>query len=439
MERAHGTPTSAPSWLDRPASVGHPRPPILPILAAVLLLAGCEGIFGGSGSGKESPLITELPRALTGSEQTAIRSGNGFGFELLRKVTAEKPETSVFISPFSASMALGMTMNGADGETFDGMRTALHFGTLSEEEINASYRGLIELLGTLDPRVQLSVGNAIWYREGIPIRSDFRDRVTTHFDARVEGLDFASPTAASTINQWVRDATRGKIGRIIDGDIPANMVTYLMNAVYFEAGWREPFDPQQTRDADFHLEDGSTAPIRLMTRTDTVQAHITERFAAADLPYAGGAWSMTVVVPQGSHTLDDLISWLGPEWWDELTASFRTGRAMVSLPRFELEWEGILNESLRAMGMEAAFDPGAADFSRMFEGGGPWIDEVKQKSYVLVDEEGTVAAAVTSVAMPTSMPPEIRADRPFLFAIRERLTGTILFLGAMKEAPPAIR
>lgn len=411
-----------------------------PLVALVLSLslAGCDGLFSGSSS-KDVPLITELPRTLTSAERSAIAAGNSFGFELLQRVLAEKPTESVFLSPFSASMALGMTMNGADGETFQGMREALRFGNLSEAEINASYRGLLDLLRELDQGVQVEVANAIWYREGLPIRADFRDRVTTHFDARVQGLDFSSPTASTTINQWVKDATRGNIEKMVEGQIPGMMVALLMNAIYFEADWREPFDRNLTRTAPFQLENGSTVDVQLMNRTDTVRAHVTDRFAAADLPYGGGAYSMTVVVPRGDHTIHDLVSWLSPSWWNELTSSFQVGRATVSLPRFELEWEGILNGSLEAMGMEAAFDPGTADFSRMFQGGGPWIDQVKQKSFVRVDEEGTVAAAVTSVTMPTSLPPEIRADRPFLFAIRERLSGTILFLGAMVEAPPAIR
>ncbi|TVP54118.1 MAG: serpin family protein [Gemmatimonadales bacterium] len=405
------------------------------LVAVVLLTGGCEWITGPSdGDPGPAPAITELPRALTGAEVEAIRASNAFGFNLLREVSGETPDESVFLSPFSASMALGMTMNGADGATFDAMRSTLRFGELSEEEINQSYRGLMDLLGELDPRVELRIGNAIWHRDQVTVRSEFRERVEAAFDARVQGLDFSDPGAADVINAWVRDATNDRIDEMVQPPIPAQVVAYLMNAVYFNAGWTEPFDPDLTRTGRFEPLAGAPAEVEFMVRDDTLRYNESERWRAVDLPYAGQAWAMTVVVPRDGTTVHDLIDELDPEGWDALTAGFQTARTMLSLPRFELEWEGVLNDALKRMGMEVAFD-GGADFSRMFEGTGAWIDEVKQKSFVRVDEEGTEAAAVTSVTMVTSMPPEVRADRPFLFAVRERLSGTILFMGAIVEPP----
>jgi serine protease inhibitor len=403
----------------------------------VLLAAGCEGIFGpGDGDRRPPPppAITELPRQLTSAEAEAIRASNAFGFDLLGEVASEDRDRSVFLSPFSASMALGMTLNGADGGTFDAMRQTLRFGELSQEEINASYRGLLDLLVDLDPDVELAIGNAVWHREGVAVREDFRARVEEAFDARVEGLDFAAPGAADAINAWVSEATQGRIEEMVEPPIPAQIVAYLMNAVYFNAGWTEVFDPEWTRTEEFHLLDGSTAPVELMTREDTLRFAHTARYHAVDLPYAGQAFSMTVVVPRDGVTVHDLVDELDAAAWDDLTGSFGTYRVQVSLPRFELEWEGVLNDALSAMGMGPAFESGA-DFSRMFEGTGAWIDQVKQKSFVRVDEEGTEAAAATSVSMTVSMPPQVRADRPFLFALRERLSGTILFLGVIVEPP----
>jgi serine protease inhibitor len=282
--------------------------------------------------------------------------------------------------------------------------------------------------------VDVAVGNSVWYRQGLAVRASFRERVERYFDARVSGLDFGAPGAAGIINDWVREATRGRIEEIVDDPIPAQIVAYLINATWFKAGWTEPFNPELTRSAPFHLADGSTAPVELMVRDDTLSHVHTETYGAVDLPYGGGAYAMTVVVPRGRTSVHDLVEAMDPAWWDALVGNLRTSRVLLSLPRFEMEWEGALNDALRNMGMGIAFD-GGADFSRMFENAGVWIDEVKQKSFVRVDEEGTEAAAVTSVAMATSMPPEVRADRPFLFALRERLTGTILFVGVVVEAP----
>lgn len=404
-------------------------------VAALGLLGalGCESTTG-PGDGGPPAVIGELPRELSGSEEAVIEAGNTFAFDLLREVKAEAPDEDVFLSPLSASMALAMTMNGADGETYDEMRDALRLDGLSEEELNAGYRDLIELLTELDPDVEMALGNAIWYRDYLTLRDGFRDRAETYFDARVEGLDFDSPDAPEIINQWVSDATRERIEEMVEPPIPGNVVAFLMNAIYFKGSWTQPFDPEDTREGDFHLPDGSTASAELMTRDDTVAYYRGSDFQAVDLPYGGKAFSMTVLVPDETDGVAGLVERLDPETWAEVTDGLAVQRVDLGLPRFEVEWEGELNDVLQILGMERPFIPGA-DFSRMFEDSAPWIDEVKQKSFVRVDEEGTEAAAATKVVMVDSAPPRVWADRPFVFALRERLSGTILFLGAVQEPP----
>ncbi len=405
-------------------------------LVVFALAGGCNGPFGPSSDDAPPAQITELPRNLTSGELASIHASNRFGFELLREVADDDRTGNLFLSPLSASMALGMTLNGADGATFDAMRAALRLDELPESEINASYEGLLDLLSELDPHVELAVGNAVWHRADMTVREAFRERVERHFGARVEELDFSDPDAVGIMNAWSRDVTRGRIDEIIDSPIPGNIVAFVMNAVYFKAGWTEPFDPERTRLEPFHRPDGSNAPVEFMVRDDTVSYYRGEDYDAVDLLYAGGAFSMTVVVPrEGETDLAGLIEGLDLEGWNEMVSGLRTNRVQLWLPRFELEWEGILNDPLKALGMGVAFQPGA-DFSRMFESGSPWIDEVKQKSFIRVDEEGTEAAAVTSVAMATSLPRQLRADRPFLFALRERYSGTILFLGSLSDPPP---
>ncbi len=293
----------------------------------------------------------------------------------------------------------------------------------------------MELLTGLDPKVDLAIGNAIWHRQDLTVREDFRSRVERSFEARVEALDFSSPGAADVINDWASASTRGRIDRMVQPPIPGNVLAYLMNAVYFKGGWTQPFDPQLTSEGLFHLPDGSVEPVQLMMRDDTLLYHAAADYAAVDLPYAGQAFSMTVLVPDVDKSLEEVVASLGQEEWDDLIGNLRTSRVQLFLPRFELEWEGSFNDALRAMGMGVAFQAGAADFSRLFESGEGWIDQVKQKSFVRVDEEGTEAAAVTSIVIIDSAPPQLRADRPFLFAIRERLSGAILFLGLIREAP----
>ncbi len=397
-------------------------------------VSGCDSVLGpGGGSPGPQPPITELPRELSAGELSLIRANNAFGFELLHRMAEADREGSVVISPLSASMALGMALNGADGATFEGMRGALGFGELGEEEINASFRSLIDLLLGLDATVSTSLANSIWYRPDYTLVVDFAVRMDEAFDAAIRPFPAVAP--ADSINRWVQDATGGRIEEIAPDPLPGNVVAYLINAVHFLAGWTRPFDPEETREEPFFPGDGTTAPVQMMFRDDTMSVHVTQEYAAVDLPYGREAYAMTVVVPQGEGTVHDLLAGLDEAAWSALVAGLATERAALWLPRFELEWEADLGDALKPMGMEPAFEPGVADFSRMFEGGGPWIDQVLQKTFIRVDEEGTEAAAVTAVIMTDSAPPSIRADRPFLFVIRERLSGTVLFAGVVVEAP----
>ena len=416
------------------------RPGVIPILL-FLALAGCELPFGlGSGSDRAPAEITELPRALSSSELMVRNASNAFGFDLLREIVDGDPDRSHFISPLSASMALGMTMNGADGSTFDAMRSTLRFGGLPQEEINAAYRGLLDLLTDLDPRVTFQVANAVWHTDRLTPLRPFVEAVREGFDAQVEPIDFLDPGAPSVINRWVRQRTRDRIDEIVPDPLmnPDEVVMYLLNAIYFNGDWTDRFDRAETRDGDFRLADGSTVPVRFMHRTGGFRMGGTADYTVVDLPYGGKAFSMTVVVPRDPTGLIPLVREMDEDRWNRLVEGLGAEHpdAHLYLPRFTLEWEAALNRALDALGIGAAFHPREADFSRLFGEPGPFISQVKQKTFVRVDEEGTEAAAVTSVEMRVeSAPPTIRVDLPFLFAIREGLSGTILFLGAISEAP----
>ncbi|MEX2467534.1 MAG: serpin family protein, partial [Gemmatimonadota bacterium] len=414
-------------------------PLVLSVFLGALALTGCESIFGPGEPDGPPPEITQLPRPLTTGETEALGASNRFGFDLLQVILTDAPSETHFLSPLSASMALGMALNGADGGTRDAMRAALRFDGLGEEEINDAYLGLLTLLDGLDPRVWFQIANGVWYRDGLTPRQGFLDRVTEHFGAAVEGIDFTDPAAAELINAWVEDATGGRIEDMVAPPIPGNVVAMLLNAIHFKGDWREKFDAVQTTEAPFHGPDGPAGTVDLMEQDEDFRYHFTPSYAAVELPYGGGAFVMDVIVPAGDEIVAGVLGELADGGWAELTdalAARSADRVHVLLPRFELEWERTLNDDLSEMGMGIAFG-GGADFTRMFEDSNPYIDEVRQKSFVRVDEEGTEAAAATLVVMADSAPPEIRADRPFLFAIRERLSGTILFLGAVMEAPPA--
>lgn len=404
-------------------------------LGALALLSACSSSTEPA-PGTQSAPLDNLPRQLTAGEQSLVTAANDFSFALFREVASANKDSNVFASPLSASMALGMAMNGAAGPTYTQMRTALAFGTATDDDINASYKSLITLLRGLDPSVDFRIANSIWYRSGFPFNQSFLDLSKSAFDATVAGLDFSSPAAVNTINDWVSTATNAKIPKIID-QIESDQVMFLINAIYFKGSWRDKFDPAETKDDVFHGIAGDQ-PMRLMHRRGTMRFLFRQDLAAVDLPYGNSAYTMTVILPQSGTSVDQLASSLTTATWTTLTSQFHDFTSDVWIPRLKLEWQRELNDDLKALGMHDAFVPDGADFTRMSttRGHNLFIDKVKQKTYVDINEEGTEAAAVTSVGISvTSLPPSIRVDRPFLFVIRERLSGTIVFMGKIVRMP----
>jgi len=381
--------------------------------------------------------ITQLPRDLTAAEQELIQSDNAFGLKLFREIHAqEESGKNIFISPLSVAMALGMTYNGAVGATYDAMQETLELQGLSLEEVNQSYRSLIDLLAGLDPTVEWLLGNSIWYREGFEVQPEFLEVNQEYFDAEVAALDFASPDAAPTINNWVSEKTNGRIEEIVDDPISGDIVMFLINAIYFKADWTVQFDPDLTVDRPFTLADGSQKQVPMMTYPDVAEVGYfsDEEVEALDLPYGGKAYSMTILLPAEAGDIRALVGSLDAERWASIVAGLVTSELNVVMPKFTLEYELLMNDVLKALGMEIAFTP-AADFSKIAPG--IWIYYVKHKTFVDVYEEGTEAAAVTVVAMGRGGPAVVQVDRPFLFVIRENYSGTILFMGRIMDPAPA--
>jgi len=383
--------------------------------------------------------ITSLPRELTASEALLVEADNSFGLKLFREILGGDNGDNVFIAPLSVSMALGMAYNGADGATKDAIQGALELQGLELSQVNESYRDLIELLRGLDPAVEFRIANSIWYDEALEFRQDFLSVNREYFDAEVTGLDFSDPGSASTINDWVAEETSGRIEEIVDSPMSPELVMFLINAIYFKGDWANPFDEELTREGAFFLADGSEKQVEMMSyaQQDTVLAYSDqdEGVQVLDMKYGGKAYSMTIVLPQQPGDIEALVADLDSEKWERWLAGLQETHARVSMPKFTLEYELELNEALEALGMGVAFDPFAADFTKIYSGPQRvYLSKVKHKTFLDVNEEGTEAAAATSVEIGvTSMPPMIVVDRPFLFAIREKFSGAILFLGVMVD------
>lgn len=233
----------------------------LRFLLALLALGAC-----GTPTDQEGPppLLTQLPRALSPAELHIVEAANAFAFDLLRQATRNlEADRNAFLSPLSASMALGMAINGANGETFDGMLSALRLAGMSEAEVDHGYRDLMGLLGGLDTRTEMRIANSIWGREGLPIEPTFIEAGQSFFGAEVTTLDFASPGAVETINQWVSQKTNDRIPRLLESISPEE-VMFLINAIYFKGKWRQAFDRSETRSRPFHGADGQDRTASLM-------------------------------------------------------------------------------------------------------------------------------------------------------------------------------
>ncbi len=370
-------------------------------------------------------------RELTPLEKKLTQAGNGFGLKLFAALARQEANKNVFISPLSVALALGMAYNGAAGSTEQAFRTTLELGDLPAEEVNGSFRSLIDFLLQLDPSVMVEIANSVWCRLGFTVEQEFMRLNRTYFGADVQTLNFDSPGAPATINAWVKDKTHGRISAIVDRIDPRTML-YLINAIYFKGTWTRKFDPALTQDDVFTAADGTRLPCRLMSQEGEFSYFEDEEVQAIDLPYGNRMYSMVVLLPKDGGAVARLAGDVDAEKWAAWMGRFATRKGYVQLPKFRLEYEAGLRPVLSALGLAEAFTD-TANFTRINRQGGLCITEVKHKSFVEVDEKGTEAAAVTAAVIGvTSVDPGffvMRVDRPFLFAIRERHSGTILFIG----------
>ena len=405
------------------------RPQTGVVVFLLLLVAACGDPMGPGPAQR----IEELPRALTAAEVSLIGGSNEFGLGLLSEVTSSDERPNIVLSPLSASMALGMTMNGAVDGTYRAMQSTLGFSGLEPSEINEGYRGLIDLLGGLDPAVTFEIANAIWANEDVTFHTAFFDAVMAAFDARVESADFGDPMTLEDVNGWVTEKTSGKITEILRRLSP-DLIMLLLNAIYFDGQWTLQFDPEKTAPGSFTRPDGSQVTVDMMSMTEgEFRFGGGEGFQMAELPYGGEAFSMVVMVPWDGDARA-LAGAMDADRWEEALGSLHATEVdLLSIPKLALTYDALLNQPLADMGMAIAFGA-AADFSAMSPQGQDFcIAFVRQKTFLEVDEAGTRAAAVTAVGIGETSFTGLVADRPFLFAIRERLSGTIIFAGLVED------
>jgi len=356
-----------------------------------------------------------------------------FAFDLLKRVNEqEKKDVNTFVSPLSLHIALGMLLNGAKGQTAQEIQKTLKLDAQTLAEANQTYANLMKNLPGVDPKVKLTLGNSVWYRNNFTVETSFQDVLRQSFKAEVTPLDFASPTAKDRINQWASDQTNGKIKTVIQ-EVKPEHVMFLLNALYFKGDWKTQFKAEQTVDMPFKLVSGSTKNVKMMRMNAPLRRAFRPTYTAFELPYANGNFAMTVLLPAANSSADALINSLNTTEWNAVQKDMTEGAMDIGLPRFTLAYEIGLNSVLAKMGMPTVFT-NAADLSGVNRNGGLKVDFVKQNTFVAVDEKGTEAAAVTSIGVVvTSLPVAYLCDRPFLFVIHEKTSGTVLFTGKIVD------
>ena len=386
-------------------------------------------------------ILTSVPpnNSDTAQQDQLHAASSRFAFKLYNQILKQRTTGNTFVSPASVMLALTMTYNGADGTTREAMARTMELEGMSLDDVNRSFAELKSALNPSDEKIQLKIANSLWARKGFTLNPAFVKRNKDSFEAEVNSLDFADTAASQTINSWVNKNTEGKIEKIVD-EINADAVLFLINAIYFKGQWQVEFKKEKTAPDMFRLSGTERKEVPMMSQSGDYFYYKGKDFQSVALPYGKGSVSMYIFLPDEQTGLDQFERSLTSENWETWMKSFQVTPGDLKLPRFKVEWEATLNETLKALGMRDAFDPQRANFSQMADvsaGNNLYISEVKHKSWAEVNEEGTVAAAVTSVGMfVTSVQQprqrfDMKVDRPFFFAIRDNQTGVVLFMGSV--------
>ena len=373
------------------------------------------------------PAVMQAQQDNTPVDPAIVTADNTFGVNLFQKLYSATPG-NVAIAPISVAMALQIVYNGAGGATQQGMAQTLQLGSLSTTDLNNDNAALQGSLMNPDPQVNLTIANSLWmHLDTNPLPAAFTQMDQTYYGATVGDL----AGAPDNVNSWVNTATNGLISSILPPGNYASVVAVIANVIYFKGQWSTGFDPSQTAPAPFTLMDGTQVSVSMMHQSATYGYLQGANFQAVRIPYGAGRFSMLAVMPNAGTNFNSFVAGLTPAMLNTWEGQLQTGMGNLSMPKFTATWGASLVQPLTALGMQAAFCPSAS-----FPGlGTVCIQDVEHKTVVEVDESGTVAAGATTVTIiPTAVEAPsftLALDQPFLYAIRDDMTGELLFIGTM--------
>ncbi len=391
------------------------------VLAILVVALACPWAHGASND--------PIARVVQGNDAVAFRL-----YEQLAKT-----DGNLVFSPVGISMALSMTVAGANGNTLDGMRQALAIQQ-TDADHHAAFSSLsaqIEL-GARKNGVALRIRNALWLDHALRVQPPYRSIVEQAYRASLFTIDFANGAAVSKqINAWASEATSGRLSRMVDANqFSRDTRLLLLNTVFFKGTWTHRFSRSNTRPVPFHVTPTRSVPVPMMHQKMMAWYVAESSVSALELPYSRGGFSMVLLLPARKDGLGELEASLTVEQADALLQRLAPIEVDVRIPRFAFHSDLPLNTILGTMGMKDAFIGGAADFSRISPDRGLHVSAVRHSAGVEVDEAGTTAWAGTTVQMTEGSPPSppvFLADHPFLFFILEKTSGTILFMGRVAD------
>lgn len=401
----------------------------------------CMLILTSAACDNETSIPDETPEgtpyvaiSLEQESSSLVKSSNTFGANVFKQVLqGEEENANVLLSPLSIFQALSMARNGANGLTKDEMSEVLAFDKSQDADISEYQKRLVDALKKADNKIDLNIANSIWYRNDITVESDFIQTNKDFFNAEVNALDFSdAKNSKRTINSWVEKQTNGKIPEIVD-EITPDHVMFLINAIYFYGQWQNEFDVKNTKKETFYPELGAEVKVDMMHQEAYLGYANNDLFTMVEMPYGNGHFNMVALMPNEGKKVSDIVDAINDENWGAWMKSVHPQEVVLGFPKFKFEGDYELNNPLIRMGMPLAFST-MADFTDILKKSSIYISKVKHKTFIEVDEKGTEAAAVTSVEiMTTSMPQQtyFTANKPFLFAITEKDTHAILFMGRL--------
>lgn len=380
--------------------------------------------------------ISPVPTPSTPEMSIVAAGSNRLGFGLLSRANGGSPGGNVFLCPLSIDNAVMLAYNGAAGDTMRQMGQVLGIDSLSVQQANDGALRLLQSIGAADPKVEIDSANSIWLQTGLSVSPQYESLSSRYLGATVGAVDFNDPErAASTINGWTSQRTRGAIPSVLTGLDVQGADLVIANAVYFHGLWSTPFDPSETKLGTF-ASDGSEAQLPMMHKTDEFAYAEDAATQSVAIPYGNGRLALEIILPRAGHSVDDVVATGGLEAW---TARQRDANVDLTMPKFSVDYtDASMKDELAALGMTSAFDPTLADFTAMGLPPGHFLTKVVQKTTLDVDEAGTTATAATDIAAagaasPMSTPVSMVVDHPFFCAIYDTTTKAVLFEGLVRR------